>query len=610
MYYANASPDMFVLSGRLRIRVKGLRGNSRLARQLADSLSAADGVVKATANPHTGNALILFDETATDVPGIIRLVDSIRLGRVSPCVPAGEPNAQTGVRGPASGLRTLVLGAAGLSAYGALNVLLPSAGGNAAFPAIALGLAVPLGLRGARYLKKTGRVHHALVFFAVTLLSVCTRQGIFALPAVLAGYAAWLIEALLAGRAGRGRQPPAHAYRLETVDRVYRRAALLGMIASVIFFAVTRNIQTSMALALLAFPLVLRPAGFSVIGRMQAEGASHGIEIHNPASLTACKKVDAIVFGDAELLAQNGLKAGAVVQSGRISKMRVLALAASCLAGTDGPAAEALAREAQRKKLELFPVRQRSVSPEAGIVCLLEDGEVCLGSCSQLSRFALSERLQAESQKFRQLGFYPLCVAFRDRVIGFVALAYQAGADTVAAVEGLREAGVTDIRLLSPADDGIAGYIAERLGIGHWDADGAPDRTAVFDALKKEGVNAALVFPSSAPAPEGTRVEVFMGGTGEASPGPDFTVSGIEKLPELLDAGKYAEERLAQVGILSTGLDATGLILLLTRTLTPYQALFYKLVCGTAVLFDAGRRPHCFNEKTGREKRALSAPAF
>ena len=60
MYYANTDRNMFILPGRLRIQIKGLKGNTDLADRINSALSARKGITKVTANPYTGNALVFF----------------------------------------------------------------------------------------------------------------------------------------------------------------------------------------------------------------------------------------------------------------------------------------------------------------------------------------------------------------------------------------------------------------------------------------------------------------------------------------------------------------------------------------------------------------------
>jgi hypothetical protein len=66
---------LHALEGRLRIKVPVVKGAPDRARQLEDSLGGGEGVVEVSANPRTGNVLILYDPTRTNQE---QIVDALR----------------------------------------------------------------------------------------------------------------------------------------------------------------------------------------------------------------------------------------------------------------------------------------------------------------------------------------------------------------------------------------------------------------------------------------------------------------------------------------------------------------------------------------------------
>ncbi len=74
MYYANSAQDMFILPGRLRISIKGLRGNAKFAERINGRLSDTAGIEHAAASRHTGNVLVFFYKEQIDAAAIKRLI--------------------------------------------------------------------------------------------------------------------------------------------------------------------------------------------------------------------------------------------------------------------------------------------------------------------------------------------------------------------------------------------------------------------------------------------------------------------------------------------------------------------------------------------------------
>ncbi|MBB6217654.1 heavy metal translocating P-type ATPase [Anaerosolibacter carboniphilus] len=78
MYYANVSNNKFVLPGRARIKIQGLKGNQAYAEKIHQHLSNIAGVYQVTANPYTGNILIYFDDKGLDVLTLEQLIHAAK----------------------------------------------------------------------------------------------------------------------------------------------------------------------------------------------------------------------------------------------------------------------------------------------------------------------------------------------------------------------------------------------------------------------------------------------------------------------------------------------------------------------------------------------------
>ena len=69
------SAYLHALEGRLRIKLSDVKGSSHDAREVARRMRGIRGVERATANPLTGNLLVVYDAAETHAP---ELLDALR----------------------------------------------------------------------------------------------------------------------------------------------------------------------------------------------------------------------------------------------------------------------------------------------------------------------------------------------------------------------------------------------------------------------------------------------------------------------------------------------------------------------------------------------------
>ncbi len=68
---------LHVLDGRLRIKVAEVRRAPQMARRVEDALRSCAGVREATANPTTGNVLVLYQSTVVSPEDIVRALHAL-----------------------------------------------------------------------------------------------------------------------------------------------------------------------------------------------------------------------------------------------------------------------------------------------------------------------------------------------------------------------------------------------------------------------------------------------------------------------------------------------------------------------------------------------------
>jgi copper chaperone CopZ len=84
------SSYLHALEGRLRIKIESVKGCPEMADDVETMLAAIDGIDGATANPSTGNVLVLYNPARLTHDEIIELLRDTGLVRERP--PAGHPH--------------------------------------------------------------------------------------------------------------------------------------------------------------------------------------------------------------------------------------------------------------------------------------------------------------------------------------------------------------------------------------------------------------------------------------------------------------------------------------------------------------------------------------
>ncbi len=88
-FMRSISPYLHVLDGRVRIKIPAIKGAPQRALAIEQRLLALDGINTVTANPTTGNVLILFESTMLSHNDIIATIQ--KLGYLTGPSPVPRP---------------------------------------------------------------------------------------------------------------------------------------------------------------------------------------------------------------------------------------------------------------------------------------------------------------------------------------------------------------------------------------------------------------------------------------------------------------------------------------------------------------------------------------
>jgi len=243
-------------------------------------------------------------------------------------------------------------------------------------------------------------------------------------------------------------------------------------------------------------------------------GAQAGVLIKNAEALERMEKVDTLVVDKTGTLTEGKPKVVAVVALLGFDETQLLHFAASIERGSEHPLAAAIVAAAAARKIELAKVADFDAPAGKGVVGMVEQKRVALGSAKFLSELKIdTSPLNQEAERLRGDGATAIFLGLDGKLAGVIAIADPVKVTTP---EALRALSALNIRVVMLTGDNrtTALAVAKRLGIGEVEAEVLPDqKIAVIEKLRREGRVVAMAGDgvNDAPALAAADVGIAMG---------------------------------------------------------------------------------------------------
>lgn len=382
------------------------------------------------------------------------------------------------------------------------------------------------------------------------------------------------------------------------IKSVYGKLIPIVSILSLIAFVVSGNLLALLSTLVMLYPFIVYPSALLTLKSAAANTYLKGIIINNLSKLELALNTDTVVFSNTGLLTTGRYKVSNIIPEGRSSENRVLMLAASCGKKSNDPTAKVLMEEAANRNLELKYASNTSVCANQGISCMIDKKEVLVGNKKQLAaRNLFTANNLANERKLRHLGQYPVFVAYNNKIIGIIGFRYTINKNCIPAIEEMRQVGIESIKIITEENEEMVRSIALETGIESFEANLKPESiTEKIAKLKGEGRTIALIKDRlndcTSKQTADISISVLNNSNGLTYEYSDFVIinGDLSLIPRLIELSKYTGEVISQNYIISLGLDAIGIILVLTGSISPYTALLYKLANSLFILLNA-RKP-------------------
>jgi P-type Cu+ transporter len=243
-------------------------------------------------------------------------------------------------------------------------------------------------------------------------------------------------------------------------------------------------------------------------------GAQAGVLIKDAQALERMQQIDTLVVDKTGTLTEGKPSVTAVVPGAETSEDELLRVAFTLENSSEHPLAQAIARHAKTQHVSAEQLENFEAVPGEGVQGTLNGERVALGNARMLAKMSVNVApLAAEADRLRAQGATAVFVSRGEKLLGVIGVSDPIKADTPAALEALRSAGV-EIIMVTGDHRETALAIARRLGIEQVKAEVLPEhKYQIVERLKADGRVVAMAGDgvNDAPALAAADVGIAMG---------------------------------------------------------------------------------------------------
>ena len=285
-------------------------------------------------------------------------------------------------------------------------------------------------------------------------------------------------------------------------------------------------------------------------------GAELGILIKSGEALEKTCKIDTVVFDKTGTITM-GRPTVTDIVSNRLEDDVLLKVVGSLEQNSEHPLADAVIREVNLRKLDMFSVRSFNSVTGEGVTGTLEDTpvgdvEVIVGNKKIMDRYRIDIDIHLEEgAKLFDEGKTVIYVAAKDTYIGMIAIADKVRESSKAVIEELKNIGI-DVIMLTGDNERTARAIAKEVGVTKVIAEVSPEQK--YSQIKKlqiSGKRVAMVGDGINDSPALTQADIGIavgGGADIALESADIVLmsKNIKDVPKAIELSRATMKNIKQ----------------------------------------------------------------
>jgi len=308
------------------------------------------------------------------------------------------------------------------------------------------------------------------------------RTGTFRFHATRVGADTALAQVVRLVRDAQGSKAPIQRLA-DRVASVFVPAVIVIAVATMLIWWIwvgagfTAGLIRLVAVLVIACPCALGLATPTAVMVGTGRGARMGLLFRNSEALERAKAVRVIVLDKTGTITR-GEPAVLEVFAVDGDEERLLSLAGAAERRSEHPLASAVVDEAVRRGLALAEPTEFAADPGRGVVAVVEDQAVLVGTSALMRQWSVSvDALAVRALGIAESARTPLWVAVDGRAIGLIGVADSVKDGSAEAVARLRSAGL-EVVMLTGDNERVARAIAAEVGIEHVRAEVLPGHKA------------------------------------------------------------------------------------------------------------------------------------
>jgi Cu+-exporting ATPase len=355
-----------------------------------------------------------------------------------------------------------------------------------------------------------------------TIGATMNKTGTFKFEATKVGKDTVLAQIIQMVQEAQGSKPP--IARMVDVIASYFVPMVIG-IAIVTFIvwyffgphpALTYAFLNFVAVLIIACPCALGLATPTSIMVGTGKGAENGILIRGAEALETAHRLNSIVLDKTGTLTKGEPSVTDIIETGRLKKEEILALAASVEKGSEHPLGEAIVKKAREEGLNLLDSKDFQAIAGFGVEANVDSKRILLGNLKLMKEKRVSlNGLTHKAEELSNEGKTSMFLAVEGEGAGIIAVADTLKENSKEAVEALRRMGL-EVVMLTGDNKRTAQAIANQIGVDRVLAEVLPERKAEeVKRLQSEGKKVGMVGDGINDAPALAQADVGIAiGTG------------------------------------------------------------------------------------------------
>jgi len=303
---------------------------------------------------------------------------------------------------------------------------------------------------------------------------------------------------------------------LEIFSKYYTPAI---MILAVVVYIITRDIELSLTLLVIACPGALVIATPVSIVAGIGNGAKHGVLIKGGEIIEKLGTIKVLAFDKTGTLTEGKPKV-TNIKSFSLSEDELLRLTASAEIYSEHPLARAILEKANSKFENKFPAPEKlEIITGQGLKVKLEGKTLLVGNRKLMNEngIVISKEIDEYIKNEEAEGQTAVIVGDLENVLGIISIADTIREDADELVKRLKSLGIKKVVMLTGDNKRAASAIAKKIGLDAYYAELLPeDKVSILENLQREFGRTAMVGDgiNDAPALASADLGIAIGGAG------------------------------------------------------------------------------------------------